>query len=80
MDLKFNKNMIVRIVVLVILLINQSLVGFGFDPLPFDAGQIYEGVSTVATVVWSIITTYFDTDLTKQARHNKKFLKERGMK
>lgn len=80
MEPKFNKNMIVRIAVLAILLINQVLVGFGFDALPFSDEQVYEGVSTIATVMWSIVTTYFDTDLTKQARHNKQFLKDRNMK
>jgi len=78
--MQFNKNMIVRVAVLVIVLINQIMIGFGFDPLPFTDEQIYEALSTVATVVVAIITTYFDTDVTKQARHNKEFLKSRGMK
>ncbi|WP_029265669.1 phage holin [Virgibacillus alimentarius] len=78
--MQFNKNMIVRIVVLVIVLINQFLIGFGFDPLPFTDEQIYEAVSTVATVVMALIATYFDTDITKQARQNKKYLKDHGMK
>ena len=72
--------MIVRVAALIVVLINQVLVGFGFDPLPFSDDQIYEALSTVATVVMAIITTYFDTDVTKQARHNKEFLKSRGMK
>ena len=78
--MKFNKNMIVRVSVLIVLLINQLLIGFGFNALPFSEEQIYEGLSTVATVVMSIVTTYYDTDVTKQARQNKKFLKERGLK
>jgi len=78
--MQFNKNMIVRVAALIVVLINQVLVGFGFDPLPFSDDQIYEALSTVATVVMAIITTYFDTDVTKQARHNKEFLKSRGMK
>ena len=78
--MKFNKNMIVRVSVLIVLLINQLLIGFGFDALPFSEDQIYEGLSTVATVVMSIVTTYFDTDVTKQARQNKELLKERGLK
>ena len=78
--MKFNKNMIVRVSVLIVLLINQLLIGFGFDALPFSDEQIYEGLSTVATVVMSIVTTYYDTDVTKQARQNKEILKERGLK
>ena len=78
--MKFNKNMIVRVSVLIVLLINQLLIGFGFEALPFSDEQIYEGLSTVATVVMSIVTTYYDTDVTKQARQNKEILKERGLK
>ena len=78
--MKFNKNMIVRVSVLIVLLINQLLIGFGFEALPFSDEQIYEGLSTVATVVMSIVTTYYDTDVTKQARQNKELLKERGLK
>ena len=72
--------MIVRVSVLIVLLINQLLIGFGFEALPFSDEQIYEGLSTVATVVMSIVTTYYDTDVTKQARQNKEILKERGLK
>ena len=78
--MRFNKNMIVRVSVLIVLLINQLLIGFGFEALPFSDEQIYEGLSTVATVVMSIVTTYYDTDVTKQARQNKEILKERGLK
>ena len=78
--MRFNKNMIVRVSVLIVLLINQLLIGFGFEALPFSDEQIYEGLSTVATVVMSIVTTYYDTDVTKQARQNKELLKERGLK
>ena len=78
--MRFNKNMIVRVSVLIVLLINQLLIGFGFEALPFSDEQIYEGLSTVATVIMSIVTTYYDTDVTKQARQNKEILKERGLK
>ena len=78
--MRFNKNMIVRVSVLIVLLINQLLIGFRFDALPFSDEQIYEGLSTVATVIMSIVTTYYDTDVTKQARQNKEILKERGLK
>ena len=78
--MRFNKNMIVRVSVLIVLLINQLLIGFGFEALPFSDEQIYEGLSTVATVIMSIVTTYYDTDVTKQARQNKELLKERGLK
>ena len=58
---------IVRLVVLLILLINQALVSFGYNPLPFSDEQIYEAVSTVALVVSALYSTYRNTNLTTEA-------------
>lgn len=71
---------IVRLVVLIILLINQALVTLGWNPLPFSEEQIYEGVSTVATIGMTIYAWWKDNPITKKAQHNEKFLKDRGMK
>lgn len=61
-------NAIIRITVLVILLLNQTLVGLGYNPLPFSDEQIYEGVSAVATAIMAIITAYKDNPVTKEAQ------------
>lgn len=58
---------IVRLVVLLILLINQTLISFGYNPLPFSDEQIYEAVSTVALVVSALYSTYRNTNLTTEA-------------
>ena len=58
---------IVRLVVLLILLINQTLISFGYNPLPFSDEQIYEAVSTVALVVSALYSTYRNTNLTTDA-------------
>lgn len=58
---------IIRLSVLVILLINQTLVSFGYNPLPFSDEQIYEAVSTVALVVSALYSTYRNTNLTTEA-------------
>ena len=52
---------------LLILIINQSLISFGYNPLPFSDEQIYEGVSTVALVVSALYSTYRNTNLTTEA-------------
>lgn len=44
------KQTIIRTVVLLIALLNQILLVFGKNPLPFSEGEIYEAVSVVATV------------------------------
>lgn len=58
---------IIRLVVLLILLVNQTLISFGYNPLPFSEEQIYEGVSTVALVVSALYSTYRNTNLTTEA-------------
>ena len=58
---------IVRLVVLLILLINQTLISFGYNPLPFSEEQIYEGVSTLALTASAIYTWYRNNNVTKAA-------------
>lgn len=62
------KSTIIRLAVLAILLVNQGLIAAGFEPMPFDEQQIYDAVSTVATVVMSIISAYFNNDVTPEGR------------
>ena len=60
---------ITRLVVLLILLVNQTLILFGYDPLPYDENQIYEAVSTVALVVVTLWTYWKNNNITKEAQH-----------
>lgn len=57
----------VRLAVLVVLLGNQVLLILGFDPLPFDENQIYEGLSTVALVLASLWTYWKNNSITDEA-------------
>lgn len=70
------RSTIIRVAVLAILLVNQILVAFGFEPMPFDEQQIYDAVSTVATVVMALITTYFNNDVTPEGRAGTEKTKE----
>lgn len=74
------KQAIIRLVVLGILLLNQALIVFGYNPLPFSEEEIYQAVSSVATAVMAIYTWYKDNPVTKKGKHNDKFLRDRGMK
>src|SRR5699024_4852884 len=58
---------IIRLIVLVILLINQSLISFGYNPLPFSEEQIYEGLSSVALVVSAICSWWRHNNITPEA-------------
>lgn len=65
---KNNKsNAIVRLVVLLVLIINQALITFGYEPLPFSDEQIYEAVSVVALVLGSLWAWYRNNNLTDEA-------------
>lgn len=65
---------IVRLVVLTILLINQFLLTLGWNPLPFSEEQIYEGVSSIATVGMSVYAWWKNNSITKEAKEADKFL------
>ena len=65
---KNNKsNAIVRLVVLVILMLNQALVTLGYNPLPFSDEQVYEAVSIIAVVVVAIWNWWKNNNVTDVA-------------
>lgn len=75
------KQAITRLVVLIVLLINQGLMLVGWNPLPFSEEQIYEAVSSVILVVVAIWTWWKNNSVTQEAQRADKFLKElKGMK
>lgn len=71
---------LIRLIVLSVLLINQFLITLGWNPLPFSEDQIFEAVSSTGTVTVAIYAWWKNNDVTKQAIHNDKFLKNKGMK
>ena len=58
---------LVRLAVLVILLLNQTLITLGYNPLPFSEEQIYEGLSSVALVISAIYSWWKHNNLTEEA-------------
>lgn len=70
------KQAIVRLIVLAIVLINQALVVAGWNPLPFSEEQIYEAVSTVATVVIALWAWWKNNSITKEAQVADEFMNE----
>ena len=58
---------IVRLVVLVILIINQTLITLGYEPLPFSDEQVYEAVSIVALVLGSLWIWWKNNNVTDVA-------------
>lgn len=70
------KQALVRLAVLMVLFINQTLILFGWSPLPFSEEQIYEGVSSVALVVIAIWTWWKNNSVTKEAEEADQYLRE----
>ena len=70
------KQALIRLAVLIILLINQTLLVLGWSPLPFSEEQIYEGVSSVALVVTAIYTWYKNNNVTKEAEKAQGYLNQ----
>lgn len=74
------QNAIIRLIVLAILLINQALVVFGFNPLPYSQEEIYEAVSSVAVVAMSLYTWWTNNSVTKEAQEADEYLNELKVK
>ena len=66
---------IVRLVVLVVLLVNQALITAGINPLPFSEGEIFTGVSSIATVSMAVWAWWKNNSVTKKAQEADNYLK-----
>ena len=67
-DLKINASVIARIVALVVVLINQCLVLFGQDVLPFTGALVYEVATFALTVLVVAVNAWYNNDFTLLAR------------
>ena len=58
---------IARIVALLVALINQCLVLFGQEVLPFTGNVVYQAVSWIAVVIIAVINAWYNNDISKVA-------------
>lgn len=66
----------VRILGLLFILINQVATSvFNTQLLPFTDAEIYEGISTVLTIVISVYTAWKNNSLTEEAQYADSVLK-----
>lgn len=70
-------NAIARLIVLIILLVNQILIMFGCEPLPYSDEEIYKGVSSVLAFGFSIYTWWTHNNLSKEAEETEEILKRK---
>lgn len=70
------KETIIRVVVLIILLINQFLVITGVTDFIIEENEVYDIVSTIATTIMSLWTMWKNNSFTKNARKADEYLKK----
>lgn len=67
---------IVRAIVLAVALLNQVLVMFGLNPLPFSDEQVYEGVTAVFTVAASLWAWWKNNSWSKEAQQADEYMRQ----
>lgn len=67
MKLKIKVSTIARIVALTVTLVNECLVMFGANALPFTSNMAYQVISLVATIVVACVNAWYNNDITKVA-------------
>lgn len=70
------KETIIRVVVLIILLINQFLIITGVTEFVIEENEVYNIVSTIATTIMSLWTMWKNNSFTKNAIKADEYLKK----
>lgn len=66
---------ITRLIVLIILVAHQIFIMAGFDPLNIDVNSLYETISGIVTVVYSVYTSWKNNPVTDEAEQTEKLLR-----
>ena len=74
--MKISTNTIIRTIILIIALANQILTAFGKNPLPIAEEEIYEIVSTIATIIVSMWAWWKNNSFSQSAIRADEFMKE----
>jgi len=74
-NINIDKKTAIRITVLIIALVNQTLVVFGISPIPFTSAEIEAGVATVFSVISTLWATWKNNDITPEARRGSKHMR-----
>lgn len=71
-----SKETIARTIILAVALINQILVVLGINPLPFAEEELYNIISTIATVAAALWTWWKNNSFSPEAIQADKYLNE----
>lgn len=69
-------SMIIRTIVLAVALLNQTLVMFGWSPLPISNEEIEYGLTAVFTTVATLWAWYKNNSITKEAQEADEYMRE----
>jgi len=72
---KITNETIIRIIVLAVALVNQTLTSLGKNPIPIMDSQIGEAATLALTVFASVWAWWKDNDITRKARERKSMIK-----
>lgn len=73
---KISTETIIRTIILIITLINQTLTMLGKNPLPFAEEDIYTVLTTVATIAATLWAWWKNNSFTKEAITADEYMKE----
>lgn len=73
--MKVDKPSLIRTIILIIALFNQTLVSFGKHPLPFENDQIENFITITLTIVAALIAWFKNNYITHKGRTQKAVLK-----
>lgn len=71
------KQALARLITLIILLLNQILLMFGYHPFDVEDDQVYEGVSAILGVGFSIYVWWKNNNMTSEAHEAQTLLNNR---
>jgi len=66
---------IIRTIVLFVALLNQALVLFGLNPLPFSEEQVYEWLTALFTIIASLWAWWKNNSFTREAQQADEYLR-----
>lgn len=73
--MKMDKPSIIRTIILIVALINQTLVSFDKSPIPIENEQLEILLTTIFTIVAALVAWFKNNYVTKKGRTQKAVLK-----
>ena len=71
-----SRDVICRIVVFIILIVNELLTGFGKNPIPVSEDEVYAMISTVLSIGYSVYMAFKFNPVTANQKKANTYLKE----